>query len=102
MTPDDARPRPSAVVLRHLGHRVHVVEAVEAAPVAVDALHVVEPVPGRAARVGDEDREALEREGLDERHREPREVRPLLALRAAVDVVDEGPGPFVPELGDGR
>ncbi len=81
----------SLVVRQHLGHRMHVVEPVLATPVMVDALHVVHPVARRAPHVGHEDREALERERLDERHREPREVRPLLALWPSVHVVDERP-----------
>ena len=47
---------------QHLGHGVYMVEPVEPAPIAVDVLRVVEPVPGRAARVRDEHGESLERE----------------------------------------
>ena len=75
-----------------------VVEAVLSTPVAIDAARVPEAVPGRAAHVGDEDGEALEREDLDQRHREPREVRALLTLRPAVHVVHERARPVVAEL----
>ena len=87
------------VVRQHLGHRMNMVEPVEPAPVAVDPLRVVEAVAGRAARVRHEHGEPLERQELDQRHREPREVRPLLALRSAVDVVHERPRPVEAELG---
>ena len=99
--PHDTGPRRvhPFVVRKHLGHGVDVVEAVQPTPVAVDTLRVVEPVAGRSARVRDEHGEPLEREDLDERHREPREVRPFLALRPAVDVVDERPRTLVAELG---
>src|SRR4026209_1058459 len=56
---------------------MNVIEPIEAAPVTVVALRVVEPIAGRPARVRHEHCEALEREDLDERHREPREVRAL-------------------------
>jgi hypothetical protein len=74
------------------------IESVEPTPVMVDTLRVVEAVAGRPARVGHEDGEALEREDLDERHREPSEVRLLLALRPAVNVVDEGALTLEPQL----
>ena len=99
--PDHACSRDvDALVLRQdLRHRVDVVEPVEPAPVAIDLLRVLEAVAGRAARVRNEDREALEGEDLDQRYREPREVRTLLALRPAVDVVHERPRALVSELG---
>ena len=87
-----------AVVFRqNLLHREHVVEPVLAAPVAVDALRVVERrSPSSRGRSG-RTRRSPQREDLDQRHREPREVGALLALRAAVDVVDERPRSLVAE-----
>ena len=64
------------------------VESVGTTPVPIDLLGVRQPVAGRPAHVRNEDGESAEREQLDERHREPGEVGPLLALRPSVDVVD--------------
>ncbi len=79
-------------------HGVDMVEAVLAAPIAIDVLHVTQPVAGAAAGVGHEDGKAVERQELDERHGEPREIGPLLPLWPAVDVVDQRPRPLVAKL----
>ena len=78
---------------------MHVIQPVLSAPVAIHPFGVIEPVASRPADVRDEHGEAFECENLDERHREPREVRTLLALRTPVDVVHERPRSLEAELG---
>src|SRR5262249_1106201 len=75
-----------------------VVKSILAAPVAVDARHVVLAVAGRAANVRYEYGEPAQRQVLNERHREPREVRPLLALWTAMDVVHDRTRPDESQL----
>ena len=79
---------------QHL-HGVDMVKAIPAAPVPVHLLGVFQSVTGAPPRVGNEDGEALQSEKLDQRHGEPGEIRPLLALGASVDVVDQGAGPLI-------
>src|SRR3989442_9183158 len=65
------------------------VENVFSAPVLVDPLHVTHAVPGASPNVRNKDREAIKGQVLDERHREPGKIWPLLSLRTPMNVLDE-------------
>ena len=80
----------------------HVIQPVGAAPVTVDALGVVQAVPGAAPHVGHEDGQSFQGEELDERHREPGEIGPLLALGTAVNVDHKRPWALVTQLRRGQ
>src|SRR2546425_2497387 len=58
----------------------NMVENVFSAPVLVYPLHVSHSVSGAASNVRNKNRESIESQVLDERHRKPGEVRPLLSL----------------------
>src|SRR5512142_1653141 len=78
---------------------MHVVEPVLPAPVAVDLLGVVQSIPGAAAHVWYKYGEAVQREELDQRHREPGEIGALLALRPAMDVINQRARALVTQRG---
>src|SRR5688500_17073601 len=74
------------------------IEPVVATPISIYTLGVAQSISCAAAGVGDEYGETIEGEELDEGHREPGEVRPLLSLWAAVDVVHQGAAAFETKL----
>src|SRR2546428_2292586 len=75
------------------------VEDVFSAPVLVDPLHVTHAVPGAPPDVRDKDRESIKGQVLDERHREPGKIWPLLPLRTPMNVLDKRSGTFVSKFG---
>src|SRR5205823_10794065 len=64
------------------------VQYVFAAPVFVYPLHVADSVACTASYIWNEDCETVQRQVLDQGHREPGEIRPLLSLRSSVNVFD--------------
>ena len=68
-----------------------VVEAVLPAPIAVHPLGIAQAIADAPAHVWHENRETVESQKLNEWHREPGKIGPLLALGTAVDIVDQGP-----------
>src|SRR3989442_1616007 len=66
-----------------------VVENVFSAPVLIDPLHVTHPISGASSNVRNKDRESINGQVLDERHREPCEIWPLLSLGTPMNILDE-------------
>src|SRR2546425_1462730 len=78
---------------------LNVVENVFSAPVLVDPLHVTHAISGAASNVRNKDRESIESQVLDERHREPGKIWPLLSLGTPMNVLDERSRTRVSEFG---
>src|SRR5260370_25485005 len=76
-----------------------VVENVFSAPVLVDPLHVTHTIPSASPNVRNKDRESIKSQVLDERHREPGKIWPLLSLRTLMDVLDKRSRTLVSEFG---
>src|SRR5207249_10691807 len=78
------------------------VQYVFAAPVFVYPLHVADSVACTASYIWNEDCETVQRQVLDQGHRETGEIRPLLSLRSSVNVFDMRSGSLVSELWRGE
>src|SRR5438445_2960458 len=86
-------------VLLQAFETLNVVENVFSAPVLVYPLHVTHAVSGASSNVGNKDRKPVESQVLDERHREQREIWPILSLWTPVNVLDKGSRTLVSEFG---
>src|SRR2546425_5363620 len=78
---------------------LNMVENVLSAPVLVDPLHVTHPISSASSNVRNKDRESIESQVLDERHREPGKIWPLLSLRTPMNVLDKRSRTLVLEFG---
>src|SRR2546422_7070340 len=58
-------------------------------PISIDLFHVLVTIAGAASAVRDESCNPVQGQELDEWHGEPCEVRPLLSLGPAMNVLDE-------------
>src|SRR5260370_19069933 len=76
-----------------------VVENVFSAPVLVDPLHVTHTIPSASPNVRNKDRESIESQVLDERHREPGKIWPLLSLGTPMNILDKRSRTLVSEFG---
>src|SRR2546422_2182108 len=76
-----------------------VVENVFSTPVLVNPLHVTHAIPGASPNVRDKHGESIEGQKLDERHREPSKIRPLLSLGTPMNVLDQRSRTLVSEFG---
>src|SRR6266852_7082520 len=78
---------------------LNVVQYIFSAPVLVDPLHVTHTIPSASPNVRNKDRESVKGQVLDERHREPGEIWPLLSLRTPMNVLDKRSRTLVSEVG---
>src|SRR5713101_1300361 len=76
-----------------------VVENVFSAPVLVHPLHVTHTIPSASPNVRNKDRESIKGQVLDERHREPCKIWPLLSLGTPMNILDKRSRTLVSEFG---
>src|SRR5439155_24098882 len=72
-----------------LSHGMHMVQPILAAKVVVYPLGIAQSIAGASAHIRHKDRKTVQRQKLNQRHREPGEVGSLLALWAAMNIVDQ-------------
>ena len=73
------------------------IQAVFPAPISIHLLGVAQPVSAAAADIRHKNGEAIQGQELDQGHREPGKIRPFLALRAAMHVVNQWAGAGIPQ-----
>src|SRR6266581_3408908 len=80
----------------------NMVQHVFSAPVLVHPLHVAHTIARTTSHVWNEDRETIQCQVLDQGHREPCEIRPLLSLRPSVNIFDQRSRTLVTEFWGGE
>src|SRR5713226_1715200 len=75
------------------------VENVFSTPVLVNPLHVTHTIPSASPNVRNKDRESIKGQVLDERHREPCKIWPLLPLGTTMNILDKRSRTLVSKLG---
>ena len=69
------------------------------APVLVNPLHVTHAVPSASPNIWNKNCEPIKGEILNERHREPGKIWPLLSLRTPMDILNQRSRTLVSESG---
>src|SRR5437879_4847259 len=86
-------------ILLHMFQAFEMVPDVVPTPIPINELHVSHTITGASTDVRDEDRESVQRQVLDQRHREPGEIRSLLPLRPAMNILNKWARTLVSKLG---